>query len=244
VTNRTVEASPQLYARTGGVLYLAIIVLGGFAEGFVLDRLAVSGDAVATAHNIMASAALWRLGVTGDFIVVILAVPLMWIEYLLLRPAGKNLVILAVFLNLMSLAIESVSKLFLLAIMPMLTNTHYLSAFEPRQLQGLAGLALASHNIAFNIALIFFGFTCLVNGYLIFRSGYLPRFIGILMQIAGLCYLIACFAELFAPAFADLITPAILLPPLIGETSYCLWLLVIGVNVARWKERTGVENGT
>ncbi len=99
-------------------------------------------------------------------------------------------------------------------------------------------MALASHNIAFNIALIFFGFTCLVNGYLIFRSGYLPRFIGILMQIAGLSYLIACFTALFAPAFADLITPAILLPPLIRESSYCLWLLVMGVNVARWRERT------
>src|ERR1700733_101662 len=103
MTVHSVESFPQRYARTGGVLYLAIIVLGGFAEGFVLDRLAVSGDAVAKAHNIMASAARWRLGVTGDFIVVILAVPWMWIEYLLLRPAGKNLVILAVFLNLMSL---------------------------------------------------------------------------------------------------------------------------------------------
>jgi hypothetical protein len=77
-----------------------------------------------------------------------------------------------------------------------------------------------------------------VNGYLIYRSGYLPRLIGILMQIAGVSYLTACFAALFAPTFADLITPAILIPPLIGETSFCLWLLVKGVNVAKWKERT------
>lgn len=239
MTNLTVEASPQLYARTGGALYLAIILLGGFAEGFVLDKLVVSGDAAATAHNIVTSAGLWRLGVAEDFLVVILAVPLMWIEYLLLRPAGKNLVILAVLLNLTSLAVEAVSKLFLLVIMPTLTNAAYLKAFEPQQLQGLASLALTSRNIAFNIALIFFGFTCVVNGYLIFKSGYLPRFVGILMQIAGASYLIACVAALFAPAFADLITPAILLPPLIGESSFCLWLLVMGVNVARWRERTG-----
>src|SRR5271163_1997188 len=106
--------------------------------------------------------------------------------------------------------------------MPTLGNADYLRAFEPQQLQILANLALRSHDIAFNIALIFFGFTCLVNGYLIFRSGYFPRLIGILMQIAGLSYLTACFAALFAPAFADLITPAVLIPPLIGESSFCL----------------------
>jgi hypothetical protein len=76
-----------------------------------------------------------------------------------------------------------------------------------------------------------------LHGYLIFRSGYFPKFVGVLLQIAGLSYLLACFAALFAPAFADLITPAILLPPLIGESSFCLWLLVKGVNVAKWRER-------
>jgi hypothetical protein len=76
-----------------------------------------------------------------------------------------------------------------------------------------------------------------VNGYLIVRSGYLPKVIGVLMQIAGLSYLIACFAALFAPAFADLIIPAILIPPLIGESSFCLWLLVKGVNLTKWQER-------
>jgi hypothetical protein len=112
------------------------------------------------------------------------------------------------------------------------------------QLQVLANLALSSHDIAFNIALIFFGLTCLVNGYLIFRSGYLPKFVGVLMQIAGLSYLTACFASLFAPAFADLITPAILLPPLIGELSFCLWLLIKGVNIAKWHERVNASQGT
>jgi hypothetical protein len=76
-----------------------------------------------------------------------------------------------------------------------------------------------------------------VEGYLIFKSGYLPRFVGVLMQVAGASYLVACFAALFAPVLADLIIPAILLPPLIGESAYCLWLLVKGVNVAKWNER-------
>jgi Domain of unknown function (DUF4386) len=82
-----------------------------------------------------------------------------------------------------------------------------------------------------------------VNGYLIFRSGYLPKLIGILMQIAGLSYLIACFAALFAPTFADLIVPAILLPPLIGESSFCLCLLIKGVDVRKWDERMTMRHG-
>jgi hypothetical protein len=241
MANRTVESSPQIYARIGGLLYLAIILLGAFAEGFVADRLVVAGDAAATANNIMASPVLWHLSVAGDLIVVLCAVPLLWIEYLLLRPVNRQLVLLAVLFNVVSLAVESISKLFLIVVMPTLGSGAYQKAFEPQQLQVLANLALRSHDIAFNIALIFFGFTCLVNGYLIFKSGYLPKFVGVLMQIAGWSYLTACFAALFAPAFADLISPAILLPPLIGESSFCLWLLVKGVNIERWKERVSVS---
>jgi hypothetical protein len=243
VANKTVENSPQHYARIGGALYLAIIVLGAFAEGFAANKLIVPGDAAATAANILGSSQLWRLSVAGDLIVVLCAVPLLWIEYLLLRPVSKQLVLLAVLFNLVSLAVEAISKLFLLIVVPILGSTDYLKAFDPHQLQILANLALSSHDIAFNIALIFFGFTCLVNGCLIFRSGYLPKFVGILMQIAGLSYLTACFAALFAPAFADLITPAILLPPLIGESSFCLWLLLKGVNIPKWKERVSSAHG-
>jgi hypothetical protein len=135
-----------------------------------------------------------------------------------------------------SLSVEAVSKLFLLMVLPTLSSTGY--PVEHRQLEGLANLALKSHGITFDIALIFFGCSCLVEGYLLYKSGYFPKFIGVLMQIAGACYLVSCFAELFAPSFAELITPAILLPILVGELSYCLWLLIKGVDMAKWIERT------
>src|SRR4030088_478257 len=205
MATQTIEASPQAYARIGGALYLVIIGLGAFAEGFVADKLIAPGDAATTAHNIMAAPMLWHLSVAGALIIVLCAVPLLWIEYLLLRPVSKQLVMLAVLFNLVSLAVEAISKLFLLVVMPTLGNGDYLKAFEPQQLQILANLALKLHDIAFNIALIFFGCTCLVNGYLIFRSGYLPKLIGILMQVAGWSYLTASFAELFAPAFRCLV---------------------------------------
>ena len=97
--------------------------------------------------------------------------------------------------------------------------------------------SLKSHDVAWNLALIFFACTCLVNGFLIFKSGFLPRTIGILMQLAGLCYLTACFAALVAPALADQLLPGILLPCLVGESSLCLWLLLRGVDVPEWEKQ-------
>lgn len=241
MTDQLVETSPQVYARIGGVLYLIIIAFGLFAEGFVSDKLIVSGDAAATIQNIIASQSLWRTGVIANMIMPLCAVGLLLVEYVLLRPVSKNLVLLAVFFNLVSLSVEAISKLFLVAVMHPLGNADYMKAFDPRQLQALAFLALKSHDVAFDIALIFFGCTCIINGYLIFKSRYLPRLVGILLQIAGACYLIACFAALFAPAFFDLISPAILIPSFIGESSFCLWLLVKGVDVPRWRQRANLN---
>ncbi|MEQ1516800.1 MAG: DUF4386 domain-containing protein [Usitatibacteraceae bacterium] len=241
MTNRTVENSPQWYARACGLVYLAIILFGGFAEGYVMDSVVVSGNHAATARNIAASPALWHASLVANLLVPILAVGSMWFMYLLLRPVNKQLILLSVFLTLVSLSVEAVSKLFLILVVPILSSPNYLQAFEPQQLHAFANLALASHNIGFNIALIFFGCACLVDGYLILKSGYFPKLIGLLMQLAGVSYLVGCFAALFAPAVSALISPAVLVPALIGESSFCLWLLVRGVDVAKWSARIDLE---
>lgn len=236
---------PYRHARLGGALYLVIILCGAFAEGLVMNKLVVSGDTVATvatAHNILAAPLLWRLGVAANVLVVLCAVPLLWIEYRLLQPVSKSLAQLSLLFNGVSLAVEAVSKVFLLLVLPILAST----ASQPGddgfgQLALLANLVLKSHDIAFNIALLFFGGTCLVNGYLIFRSGYFPRLLGVLLQMAGAGYLVACTAALFAPALAAVLLPGILLLPLVGELSFCLWLLLKGVNRAQWQARTGVS---
>lgn len=237
MTQNTIEASPQFYARLCGAIYLAVIVLGGFSEGFITSKLIVPGDAATSAHNIMASPELWTIGVAANLLVVMFAIPQLWLEYLLLRPVNRNLVLLSVLFGVVSLAVEAISKLFLLLVMPTLKSANYLTAFEPAQLQVLANLAFRSHNAAFNIALLFFAIACLLNGYLIYRSGYLPKLIGVLLQLAGLSYLIACFSALFFPMLSNQISPAIFVPILIGEASLCLWLLVKGVNVEKWRER-------
>lgn len=240
MANHTVDMSPQVYARIGGVLYLIIIAFGFFAEGYVDATLIVPGDPAATASNIMASQSLWRVSLAGNMIVALCAVALLLVEYMLLRPVSKPLVLLAVFFNLVSLAIEAISKLYLLEVASLLNDAVYAQAFAPQELQALAYLSLKSHDIAWNLALLFFGCTSLINGYLIFKSGYLPKAIGILLQLAGLSYLTACSAALLAPGLAALLLPAILVPVLVGEASFCLWLLVKGVNLAEWNRRVGV----
>ena len=237
MTDRTVETSPQLYARIGGVLYLIIIVVGLFDEAFVRNRIIVSGDATATAANIRSLESLWRFGIAAEFFLLICAVALTLIFFVLLRPVSRELALLAVFFNLVSLAVEAAVQLYLVGALFPLGNAEYLRAFEPEQLYALASLSVKSHGYGFGVALIFFGCVCLIDGYLIFRSGFLPKAIGVLMQIAGLCYLTNSFALILAPTFANRIFPAILVPAFVGEASLCLWLLVKGVNVQRWKEQ-------
>ena len=235
------ERSPQFYARLCGVLYLAIILLGLFGELFVRGTLVVSGDAAATAENIAHSQFLWRAGIAGDLLMHVFDVPVIWIMYLLLRPVSKSLALLATMFNLVQTAVLAANKITLLFPLFLLGDLGYLKAFSAIELQGLSYLAIKAHGYGFGIGLIFFGFACVVRGYLIFKSGFLPKILGLLLQIAGFCYLINSFALLLAPSFADLLFPGILLPALVGELSLCLWLIVRGVNESKWKRRTSDE---
>jgi hypothetical protein len=234
--NSPTTRSPQLYARLGGVLYLAIIVLGMFGEMFVRGSLVVSGDAAATADNIEASQLLWRTGIVGDLLMHVFDVPVIVVLYLLLKPVSKSLALLATLINLVQTAVLVANKLNLLVPLFLLENSAYLKEFSSAQLDALSYLAIKAHGFGFGIGLIFFGFACLVRGYLIFRSGYLPKAIGVLIVVAGLSYLTNSFALLLAPSFAASIFPAILMPAFIGELSLCLWLIVKGVNLERWQQ--------
>jgi hypothetical protein len=237
MTNRTAQISPQIYARIGGVLYLIIIIAGGFAEGIVRSRLIVAGDAAATAKNIMASEWIWRLAFAGEMTVYLCAVPLVLIFYVLLSPVNRNLALLTVFFNLVSISIEGINALSHFAPLLLLGGADYLKVFDLHQLQALALLFLNLHTYGFGISLAIFSFVLLLEGYLIFNSGYFPKTLGVLLAIAAICYLTNSFALFVAPAFHARIFPTILVPSFIGELSLCLWLLVMGVDVPKWQER-------
>lgn len=237
MNSRSVEAAPQLYARAGGALYLAIIIIGLWGEAFVRNRLIVSGDAASTAANILAHESLWRVHIGAELLLLVFATTLAMIEYVLLRPVSREFALLAVFFDLVSVAIEAAVAMYLIQALFPLDGAQYLKAFTPDQLAALARMTVRSHGYGFGVSLIFFGCSCIVTGWLIFRSGYLPKFVGVLMQIAGVCYLLNSFALIVSPTLADRLYPAVLLPPFIAELSFCLWLLIMGVNVRRWKER-------
>jgi hypothetical protein len=235
------EVSPRVLSRIGGLLYLIIFVGGLFGEAFIRNRLIVPSDPTATAANIRSLESLWRFGIAAEFFMLACTVSLALIFFVLLRPVSRDLAWLAVFFNLVSIALEAANEQQLLAALFPLGTAEYLRAFEPAQLYAMASLSLKSYGYGFGVSLIFFGCECLVLGYLIFRSGYLPKALGVLMEIAGLCYLTNSFALLLAPTFADRIFPAILIPAFIGEASLCLWLLVKGVNAEKWKPQSGAQ---
>jgi hypothetical protein len=235
---RTIETSPQLFARIGGALYLVLIVLGIYLQ-VVMGRVVVSGDAMATAANLTSMESAWRLGIAAELLALACVTALAMIYFVLLRPVSRELNLLATFLRLVGIAVEAMATLSLASALFPLGSGGYLKAFTPEQLQAMAYLAIKAHAHGYAVALLFFGFTFLFHGHLIRRSGYLPRLLGILIQIAGAAYLINSFALFVAPAVQVRIFPAILLPAFIAELSLCLWLLVKGVNVAKWQETTG-----
>ncbi len=233
------ETSPLRYAGIAGVLYLFIIVAGIFNEAFVLDKLIVSGDATATVNNIRASELLYRIGISGTIIMLACAVAVALIFYVLLRPVSRPLALLATSFNLVSISVDLVGKLSLFTVLLFSGDAAYLQSFEPDQLHALAYVSLRVHSVGYNISLVFFGINCLIWGYLIFKSGYFPKTLGILMVICGICYIANSFAWFLAPAIAGGLFPAILLPCLVAEASLCLWLMVKGVRLEQWKQRAG-----
>lgn len=223
------------------MLYLIIIVGGIFGEAFIRGRVIVSGDATATAANVRSLESLWRLGAASEIFMLTCAVAMAWVFFILLKPVSRELVWLATFFHLVSIALEAANELRLLEPLLLLGNAGYLKAFEPEQLYAMVSLSLRSYAYGFNVGLIFFGWFCITAGYLIFRSGYLPKALGVLLQVAGLSYLINSFALILVPDFSRWLGYSLMAPVLVGEASLCLWLLVKGVNVERWRTQADAQ---
>jgi hypothetical protein len=228
--------SPQVKARIAGFLYLIVIVGGIFAEMLVRSRIIVHGDAAATAHNIIAHEVLYRWGFVVELFYLVCNVPLILLFYDLFKVVNRKVALLDACLGLLSTAIEGISMLGHYAPLFFLGGGHHLSAFTPEQLQAASYISLELFEYGFAISLVFFGFDCFAMAYLIVRSTFFPKIIGVLLAIEGFFYLANSFADFLAPAFAAKIFP-FLAASAVAEIALCLWLLVRGVNVTRWKEQ-------
>lgn len=225
------EASPRFKARIAGFFWLMTILASSFAL-IVAGRLVVSGDAAATAANILAHETLFRSGTAANLIATACYVAATLLVYELLKPVNRTVSLLAAFFSLVGCAVGAVSSLFEFAPFVLLRGAHYLSVFTVEQLQALAFMFLKLRGQEPNISLVFFGLHCLLVGYLILRSTFMPRIVGALMAFGGLGWLTFLW-----PPLANYLSPYNLAPGILGEGSLTLWLLVIGVNVQRWKEQ-------
>jgi len=229
-TDLKARVSPP--ARIAGLFYLlAFLFNGGLL--FIRGGLVISGDAAATASNILAHASRWCLGFTCYLILIACHIAVTALFYELFRPVNRSVSLLAAFFSLMGCAAATLSSLFYSAPLVVLQEAPHLGAFKAEELQAMA-LMLDKLNLrASNIGSAFFGFYFLLIGYLVFRSAFLPRILGVLMMFAGVSML-----PLLYPPLASSLRPYRALA-LLGEVSLTLWLLARGVNVERWKEQAG-----
>lgn len=227
---RPAELSPKTKARLVGLLLLMTMVGGAIAQGFIAGSLIVSGDATATAHNILTHEPLYRLGFAIYLIEMACQVAMTVLLYDLLKPVSKTGSALAAAFGLIGCTIKTLARLFFFAPLLILGGAHYLSAFDPNQLQALAFFSLRLNYTVETIAMVFFGLNALVTGYLVFRSTFLPRALGVLSAVGGLGWLIYLYEPLAHRLEAYIVGAAF-----IGALATVLWLLVKGVDEPRWK---------
>jgi hypothetical protein len=224
--NRIADLSQCKSARVAGLLYLLVIVFGITAE-LVRQSLIVPGDAATTINNIMASESLFRLGFVSDLIMIACFLLLPLALYVLLKPVNKNLALLMVIFVLVSVPIMFINMLFHFAPLLLLSGADYLTVFGADQLHALVMFFLELYTSGVMIATIFHGLWLLPLGYLVFKSGYFPKILGVLLMIACFGFLIESLQYFLLPDYKEITYPGIVIA-IIGEFGFCGWLLLKG----------------
>src|SRR5437879_9284315 len=224
----------QRYERIAGALFLVSLVAGGFGEAYVPSKIIVSGDAAATAANIMNFESLYRLGFAAFMIESLCDITLVLIMYALLKPVSRELSLLAAFIGLVGTALFSFAELFYFAPPLIIGGAGYLKTFSPDQLNAIALLSLKFYGYAGMIFIAYYGMSWIIRAYLIFRSGYLPKFLGVLMAIGGVGFVVRNFLLIHAPAYASDVLLMLMFP---GGLIMTVWLLWKGVDVPKWNAK-------
>ena len=226
--------SVRTYVRAAAILFLLSMVAGFFGEFYAPSSLVVSTDATATATNIVASNTLFRIGFACYLVEAMCDIGLTLIMYLLLRPVSRDLALLGAFFGLVSTATFAGAQLFYFAASFILGSADYLKTFSPDQINTLALLSLKFASYGGGIFMIFYGTASFIRGYLIYRSEFLPRFLGALLMLAGAGFVVRNFALVLAPAYAS---DLFLFPMFAAGLSLTAWLLIKGVDVQKWEAK-------
>ena len=224
----------QTYARAAGVLFLLSMIGGFFGEMYMPSRIVVSGDAAATARNIVESSFLFRLGFAAYLVEAICDIALSLVLYVILRPVNRNIALLAAFFGLVSTSVFAVGQLLYFGASLPLGEAEYLNSFTADQRSVLSMLSIRMYGLAAGIFMAFYGIATGVRGYLVYRSGFLPRVLGVLMMLAGLGFILRNFVLVLAPTYAS---DVFLVPMFVSGLSLTVWMLAKGVDVSKWQAR-------
>jgi hypothetical protein len=214
-------------ARIAGALILLMSPPALFAFAYVGPTLIVPGDATATASNIVASEGLFRLGIVSDSLVFLIEIAAVVVLYVLLKPVSKTLSLVAAFARLAMTVVQAVNLLNHLIPLLLLSGADYLTVFEPAQLHALVSLFLDAFVLGSHIWGLFFALHLSFLGYLVYRSGYIPRILGVLLVVASLCYFIQSFGNILAPQYEEIFASVGWFS--IVELAFPVWLVIKGV---------------
>ena len=218
-------------ARIAGILYLSLVPLG-FLGMYFSSRLIVPGDAAITASNIMTSEPLFRLGILSALLVQVVNIFVVLALYKILKPVNKYMASLMVIFILLGVPIAMLNELNQFIVLLLVHGAKTLTLFTADQLHALVPLFLDLHGLGISIAGIFWGLWLFPMGYLVFKSGFLPRILGIMLMIGCFGYLIDSLAAFLFPNFGVNIA----LFTFWGEVLFPLWLVIKGVNVLKWEK--------
>ena len=225
---------PITTARIAGFLYLLQIPLGIFGILYVPNALLVPGDVAATANNILAHEFLFRLSIVSAILCPLVTIATALFLYKLLNSVNKNHAVLMVIFALVYTPIAMLNELNHVAVLLLLKGPEYLTIFTTSQLQTLAPIFFDLHKYGIQIVGIFFGLWLLPMGYLVFKSNYIPKIIGVMLIVASFGYVIDFFTYFILPNFGVAISEY----TFVGEVLMVFWLLIKGVNVEQWEKRT------
>lgn len=234
MTNHFTDISLRKAALVAGWGLLIMILPAIFMNFFVLESLIVPGDATATVNNIMANELQYRIGICSFIIVIILDVFVAWGLFVFLKPVNKSLSLLAAWFRLLYTAVFGFALLNLVTVLRLLSGADNLKVFEADQLNTQVMLSLNAFSDGWAIGYVcFFGLHLIILGYLVYKSGYVPRILGVLLIIGGFGYIIDTFALLLLPNYEayEAIFSLLILPTALGEILLALWLLIKGVKV-------------
>jgi hypothetical protein len=227
-------SSPHVWARIAGLLYMLNIALSVFAL-VAVNGLFIPNDAAQTAENILAAEPTFRAAQVAILLANVAYIAVIAILFEVMKPAGRVLSTIAAFVGLAGCAVAAATGLGQITALYYLGDAAYLAAFNQDQLQTLARVTLREAGAGNTVALLFFGFYCLLLSGLTFRARFLPRWLGAPLLLAGAGWLVGVITSLLFPW----VTIASQLLPVsgLGEALFTLWILIMGVNAERWREQ-------